>query len=133
MSSVDRPLTGDVLAFTLADEIRHLRASLRDASARSARTLVKEGPQGPLSMTLVGLRAGGEMREHEARGPITLHVLEGAVVLESAGKPVALEAGMVAALGPGIRHAVRSAEGGIFLLTVTATSHSGAAFGSRKS
>lgn len=132
MSSVDRPLTGDVLAFTLADEIRHLRASLRDASARSARTLVKEGPQGPLSMTLVGLRAGGEMREHEARGPITLHVLEGAVVLESAGKPVALEAGMVAALGPGIRHAVRSAEGGIFLLTVTATSHSGAAFGSRK-
>ncbi len=133
MSSVDRPLTGDVLAFTLAEEIRHVRDSLRDASSRSARTLVKEGPQGPLSMTLVGLKPGGEMREHEARGPVTLHVLEGAVVLETGEKSVALAAGMIAALGPGIRHSVRSAEGGIFLLTVTATSHSGAAFGSRKS
>ena len=133
MSSVDRPLTGDVLAFTLADEIRHLRESLGDAAARSARTLVKEGPQGPLSMTLVGLKPGGEMREHEARGPVTLQVLEGAVVLEIGAKSVPLGAGMVAALGPGVRHAVQSADGGIFLLTVTATSHSGAAFGSHKS
>lgn len=133
MSSVDRPLTGDVLAFTLAEEIRHLRESLGDAPARSARTLVKEGPQGPVSMTLVGLKPGGEMREHEARGPVTLQVLEGAVVLDTSDKSVELNAGMVAALGPGIRHAVRSADGGIFLLTVTATSHSGAAFGSRKS
>jgi quercetin dioxygenase-like cupin family protein len=128
MSSVDRPLTGDVLAFTLADEIRHLRESLGDVSARSARTLVKEGPQGPLSMTLVGLKPGGEMREHEARGPVTLHVLEGSMVLETGAKSVELSSGMVAALGPGVRHAVRSANGGIFLLTVTATSHSGAAF-----
>jgi quercetin dioxygenase-like cupin family protein len=133
MSSVDRPLTGDVLAFTLAEEIRHLRESLSDAPARSARTLVKEGPQGPLSLTLVGLKPGGEMREHETRGPLTLHVLEGAIVLETGGKSVTLNAGMVAALGPGIRHAVQSAQGGIFLLTVTATSHSGAAYGSTKS
>jgi quercetin dioxygenase-like cupin family protein len=132
MSSVDRLLTGDVLAFTLAEEIRHLRESLGEASSRSARTLVKDGPQGPLSMTLVGLKAGGEMREHEARGPVTVHVLEGTVVLESSGRSVALSAGMVAALGPGIRHSVRSVDGGIFLLTVTATSHSGAAFGGRK-
>jgi quercetin dioxygenase-like cupin family protein len=131
MSSVDRPLTGDVLAFTLAEEIRHLRESLGDAPARSARTLVKEGPQGPVSMTLVGLKPGGEMREHEARGPVTLQVLEGAVVLDTSDKSVELKAGMVAALGPGIRHAVRSADGGIFLLTVTATSHSGAAFGKK--
>jgi quercetin dioxygenase-like cupin family protein len=131
MSSVDRPLTGDVLAFTLAEEIRHLRESLSDAPARSARTLVKEGPQGPVSMTLVGLKPGGEMREHEARGPVTLQVLEGAVVLDTSDKSVELKAGMVAALGPGIRHAVRSADGGIFLLTVTATSHSGAAFGKK--
>jgi quercetin dioxygenase-like cupin family protein len=131
MSSVDRPLTGDVLAFTLAEEIRHLRESLGDAPARSARTLVKEGPQGPVSMTLVGLKPGGEMREHEARGPVTLQVLEGAVVLDTSDKSVELTAGMVAALGPGIRHAVRSADGGIFLLTVTATSHSGAAFGKK--
>ncbi|HET8633032.1 MAG TPA: cupin domain-containing protein [Gemmatimonadales bacterium] len=131
MSSVDRPLTGDVLAFTLAEEIRHLRESLSDAPARSARTLVKEGPQGPVSMTLVGLKPGGEMREHEARGPVTLQVLEGAVVLDTSDKSVELKAGMVAALGPGIRHAVRSADGAIFLLTVTATSHSGAAFGKK--
>jgi quercetin dioxygenase-like cupin family protein len=133
MSSVDRPLTGDVLAFTLADEIRHLRESLAAAQARSARTLVKDGPQGPVSMTLVGLKPGGEMREHEARGPVTLQVLEGAVVLDCGGKSVTLNAGMVAALGPGIRHSVHSDQGGIFLLTVTATSHSGAAFGSGKS
>jgi quercetin dioxygenase-like cupin family protein len=128
MSSVDRPLTGDVLAFTLADEIRHLRESLGGASARSARTLVKEGPQGPLSLTLVGLKPGGSMREHEARGPITLHVLEGSAELDASGQTMHLAAGSVAALGPGIRHAVRSDDGAIFLLTVTATSHSGAAY-----
>jgi quercetin dioxygenase-like cupin family protein len=128
MSSVDRALTGDVLTFKLDDEIRHLRASLATSQARSARTLVKEGPQGPLSMTLVGLKPGGSMREHDARGPVTLHVLEGDVTLETGGKSFALSAGAVAALGPGIRHAVSSADGGIFLLTVTATSHSGAAF-----
>jgi quercetin dioxygenase-like cupin family protein len=128
MSSVDRVLTGDVLTFRLDDEIRHLRESLSTAPARSARTLVKDGPQGPLSMTLVGLKPGGSMREHDARGPVTVHILEGSATLESGGKSFPLATGSVAALGPGVRHAVSSAEGAIFLLTVTATSHSGAAF-----
>ncbi len=128
MSSVDRPLTGDVLTFALDEEIRRLRESLAVAPARSARTLVKEGPQGPLSVTLVGLKPGGSMREHQARGPVTLQVLEGNVVVETGGRDLPLMAGSVAALGPGVRHAVHSADGAIFLLTVTATSHSGAAY-----
>ena len=44
MSSVDRPLTGAVLAFDLESEMRIVRAELAADRARIARTLVKEGP-----------------------------------------------------------------------------------------
>jgi quercetin dioxygenase-like cupin family protein len=128
MSSIDRALSGDVLTFRLEEEIRHLRQSLATSPARSARTLVKDGPQGPLSLTLVGLKPGGSLREHAAQGPVTVHVLEGNVTVESGGRSFSLTDGSIAALGSGIRHAVSSATGGIFLLTVTGTSHSGAAF-----
>lgn len=116
MSPVQRPISGPALAFTLADELRIVHEQLAGTS-RTARTLVKNGP---LRATLMGLAAGGELASHSADGPITVHVLEGAIEFEVAGTTYPLPAGSLLALDGGVVHGVRSHEGGVFLLTVAA-------------
>lgn len=117
MPPVNHPVSGTALVFTLAEELQTVRAALARAGARTARTLVKEGA---LRATLVGLAPGGELKEHRADGPITVHVLEGEVTFTAEGIDRVLAAGSLLSLAPGITHAVKSAQGGIFLLTVAA-------------
>ena len=115
MTPVQRSLAGNVLAFDLTEEMRLLRDELGGARARSARTLVKDGP---LRLTIVGLSPGGAIHEHEAAGPITIQVLEGELELSAGGETRAHRAGAVIALDQRVRHAVSSARGGLFLLTL---------------
>ena len=117
MSPVHRTLAGTALAFDLVEEMRTIHSELEGGHSRIARTLVKEGP---LRLTLIGVRAGGALHEHEAEGPITIHVLEGAIVVRAAGESHSLTAGGLLALDGGVRHDVSSAEGGLFLLTLIA-------------
>lgn len=119
---VQRPVSGPALAFDLADDLRIVKEQLATTS-RSARTLVKNGP---LRATLMGLAPGGEIASHSADGPITVHVLEGAIEFEAEGKTWPLAAGTLLALGAGVVHAVRSPRGGVFLLTVAAPAAPGA-------
>ena len=114
MSPVTHPVTGTTLAFELEAELRIVREQL-GAAARSGRTLVSNGP---LRATLVGLSAGGELAPHKADGPITVHVLEGTIEFEAGGRSWTLAAGSLLALEGGVVHAVRAAQGAIFLLTV---------------
>lgn len=114
MSPVQHPVHGPVLFFSLADELRTVRDELATRT-RTARTLVKDGP---LRATLVGLAAGGELRPHHAEGPITVHVLEGEVEFEADGRRWPLAVGTLLALDAGVVHGARSANGGVFLLTV---------------
>lgn len=116
MSPVRHPVSGTALVFELAAECRIVHEQLA-TTTRTARTLVKNGP---LRATLIGLAAGSELASHKADGPITIHVLEGAIELEAEGRTSPLPAGSLLALGAGIVHAVRSREGGVFLLTVAA-------------
>ena len=111
---LDRPVTGE---FDLAHELRLLRDELARTGARTARTLVKEGG---LRVTLVGINPGGELRPHQAAGPISVHVLEGEIAFEAGDRHWTLGAGRLLSLGPGVRHGVRSAAGGVFLLTIAA-------------
>jgi quercetin dioxygenase-like cupin family protein len=115
MSPVHRTLSSPVLTFDLADEIRIVRSELDAGHSRIARTLVKEGP---LRITLIGVRAGGGMHEHVAEGPITIHALEGTIVVRTAGAATTLVAGGLMAVDGGVRHDVSSDEGGLFLLTL---------------
>ncbi|MBX6332990.1 MAG: cupin domain-containing protein [Gemmatimonadaceae bacterium] len=124
MTPVHRPLTGAMLQLDLAEEMRIVREELATASARIARTLVKEGP---LRLTLVGLKPGGALHEHVADGPITVHVLDGEILFDVGGTTHPLRAGTLLALDAGVRHAARSTTGGIFLLTIAA--HAKAAAG----
>jgi quercetin dioxygenase-like cupin family protein len=116
--SVQHEISGRALHLSIAVETSHVREELAGAAARSARTLVKNGP---LRVTLIGLRGGGEIREHRADGPITVQVLEGDIEFEAEGQRWRLTSGDLLALEGGVAHAVRSKDGGFFLLTMSAT------------
>lgn len=122
MSPVGRRVAGEMLSLVLADEMAVVRRELEGASGRIARTLVKNGP---LSVTLVGVKPGGELKEHTAKGPITIQVIEGGIEFEAAGSRQPLSPGMLLSLDGGVPHSVTSASGAIFLLTVTTAQQSG--------
>ena len=115
MSPVQHRISGAALSFSLAHEIQLLRASLVNAPARVGRTLVKDGP---LRVTLVGIRPDRGIAEHRAAGPLTIYVLEGAIEVSAESKQWPLRVGDLFALDGGVTHAVTSTDGGIFLLTV---------------
>ncbi len=123
MSPVRHQVSGTVLSFSLRDEISRVRGELGPAESRVGRTLVKDGP---LRVTLVTLDAGGALHEHLADGPITIHVLEGAIEVEAAGTTWPGPSGTLLAIDAGVPHAVRSRDGGLFLLTVVQPDRAGA-------
>lgn len=116
MSAITRPLADRVLRFRLEEEA--FRVATTEALARgerSARTLIKDGP---LRVTLITLAAGGSIAEHHAAGPITVQPLHGRVIFRVDDEVHLLEPGDLLSLGAGVRHAVESDTGGVFLLTV---------------
>jgi quercetin dioxygenase-like cupin family protein len=116
MSSIDRPLSGDVLRFRLAEERdRVADAELLERHGRNARTLLKEGP---LRVTLVTVAPGGRIAAHQSDGPITVHVLDGEIRFGVKGQEHRLAAGDLLAVAAGLEHDVASDAGGTFLLTV---------------
>jgi quercetin dioxygenase-like cupin family protein len=115
MSPVQHRINGAALSFSLENELRLFRDELAKAPERIGRTLVKDGP---LRVTLVGIRADGGMREHRAAGPVTIHVLEGEIEVTAADRRWPLRAGELLALDAGVVHAVTSKPGAIFPLTV---------------
>lgn len=116
MSSIRRPLSGDVLVFGLDEEGERLGgAATGQPSGRQARTLLKDGP---LRVTLVALAPGGTIAEHQADGPITVQPLVGRISFTAGDEVHDLGPGMLLYAGPGTRHAVASPGGAVFLLTV---------------
>lgn len=116
MSSIDRPLSGSALRFTLREEGTHaVDPDLLAQHGRNARTLVKEDG---LRITVVAVGPGGEIPEHQADGPISVQVLEGSIRFRALEEEHLLEAGTLLSLPTGIRHGVSSDAGGVFLLTV---------------
>jgi quercetin dioxygenase-like cupin family protein len=116
MSSIDRPLSGDVLRFDLEEERRRVDDSaLLARHGRNSRTLLKDGP---LRVTLVMVRNGGQIAAHHAAGPIMVHVLEGDIRFRVAGQEHRLTRGNLLTVAAGLEHDVASDAGGTFLLTV---------------
>lgn len=115
MTPVQHRISGQELMFELDHEMQIVRDELTKAPARIGRTIVKDGP---LRVTVVGLHAGHDLHEHTSPGPITIQVLEGAIVVTVAGKPCRLEQHALLALDGGVPHSVHSEHGGMFLLTV---------------
>ena len=115
MSTRDREREGEVRIHHLARDQRLVDPALLAKHGRSARTLVKEGP---LRLTIVAIGPGGTLLEHSTDGPVTIHLLEGEVTVTALAREYPLVAGDLLVLAAGVRHDVRSALGGHFLLTV---------------
>jgi quercetin dioxygenase-like cupin family protein len=115
MSSLHRALDGTVLIHHLTQDERTIDRNLLVRSGRSSRTLVKEGP---LRLTLMALAPGGALPAHHAAGPVTIHVLEGAVQFQALAQDYALQAGDLLVFAAGVEHSARSETGATLLLTV---------------
>lgn len=105
------------VAIDVQEEIERTRRERRDSHDRAARVLVRNGP---LRVTLVTLVPGGHIAPHRAPGPITVHTVAGSIEFETEGRVIALRTGEMLALDAYVDHAVRSTEGGSFLLTMAA-------------
>ncbi|HYH11873.1 MAG TPA: cupin domain-containing protein [Thermomicrobiales bacterium] len=71
-----------------------------------------------IRVVVVSMVEGGELQEHTAPGPITIHSIEGTIEVNVEGESHILDAGELISLAPGVRHAVRCAKDGYFLLTI---------------
>ena len=109
-------LRAEILRFTIGAEERMLRASAASSGAgRAAKTLVKEGP---LRITLVALRKGATLEEHQIAGPVSIQALGGTLRLSTRQGAVDLATGELLALDAGVAHAAEALDDCVLLITV---------------
>jgi hypothetical protein len=126
MIDTHRPVdpTTDRLAHLVFTEIaRELRqAPAYETSGKSSRSLARSAD---LSMVLMALREGAELKEHHAPGPATAIVLEGEIEFSSASADGAeldtqtvLGAHQCAVFSPLLQHAVRASKETLLLVVI---------------
>ncbi len=116
MPSIQRPLSGDVLVFDLAEEsARTADPAAAGRKGPAARTLIKDGP---MRVTLVVLARGASIAEHQAEGPITIRPISGRVRVTCGGAEHELGPDDLLSARAGMRHSVSCDDGASFLLTV---------------
>lgn len=71
-----------------------------------------------MRVVMLALRTEARLREHEAPGALSIHVLEGAVRISALGLAHTLQHGAMLALDPGVRHEVEALEESVLLLTI---------------
>jgi quercetin dioxygenase-like cupin family protein len=98
---------------TLADEL--LEKATSEHSGRAGRTLPH--PVDGLRQTVIALRAGAELGDHESPGPASLLVLRGRLRLVSGEESVSLTAHLFSPV-PARRHSLHAEEDSVVLLSV---------------
>jgi quercetin dioxygenase-like cupin family protein len=113
---LDRPVTVPLLHVGLADQLDRLKQeSTWRTSGRNAITLTKEPA---LRLVLLLLGKGVKIPEHQAAGPLTLHVLSGSVVLRAGDRTEEVTSGELIVLESAIGHEVEAMEESACLLTL---------------
>lgn len=110
-------ISGKVLLFALktdsADLIERAQAT---KAGRTATTLVKDGP---LRITLVALRKGISLQEHQVSGAVSIQALRGRVALKAEGSQLDLRPGQLAALDADVRHVATALTDCAILITMS--------------
>ena len=99
----------------LGEVIASLPPDPDSAARHRAEILIKTDT---IRVVLITMLEGGEMHEHTAPGPITIHALEGTIEVSVEGEPHSLSSGELISLAPGVKHAVRGVTDGSFLITI---------------
>jgi quercetin dioxygenase-like cupin family protein len=109
-------ISGDALLLDLDQESSAiLDAAKAAAVGHAAKTLVKDGS---LRLLLLGFKAGAALHEHDAAGPVSLHVLSGHVDITSPGQSDSLTAGAAIVFNASIRHSVEAKTDSVVLATI---------------
>jgi quercetin dioxygenase-like cupin family protein len=107
---------GEVLRLNLTDESTAVLEAAGNAGVRhAAKTLVKEGP---LRVVLLGMKAGSKVGEHEAGGPVSIHLLSGSVSVSGGGREEALDTGNALVFPSTASHSLEAAADSVVLVTV---------------
>jgi quercetin dioxygenase-like cupin family protein len=97
-------------------EVAKLRSGEAYTTAdHAAHTITK---QSGMRVVLIALKAGGEMNEHHADAPITLHGLQGCVNLTVGDQTVRLTPGLLVTVAQGLPHRLEAIDESAFLLTI---------------
>jgi quercetin dioxygenase-like cupin family protein len=118
----DRPVEVPLLHLRLAEQVERLKEeSTWRSRGRNAITLTKEPG---LRLVLVVLSERTEISEHQAAGPLTLHVLSGSVIFRAGDRADTVAAGGLVVLAAAIDHEVYAVEESVVLLTLAGASAS---------
>jgi quercetin dioxygenase-like cupin family protein len=102
----------------LADLIDDLTAKARDASSGRAARTIRGGHENALRETVIALRAGHELAEHESPHEATLQVLRGRVRMVAGADSWEGASGDHLTVPPQ-RHSLEAIEDSVVLLTVS--------------
>ena len=117
---LDRPVTVPLLHVGLADQLNRLKQeSTWRTNGRNAITLTKEPT---LRLVLLLLGKGTKMPEHQAAGPLTVHVLSGSVAFRAGDRTEEVGSGELIVLESAIGHEIEALEESACLLTLASAS-----------
>ena len=112
----DRPVAAPLLHVRTAEQLERLRQEPTwRTSGRNAITLTKEPA---LRLVLMLLGKGTRLTEHQAAGPLTLHILSGAVSFRVSGRAETIVSGELVVLESTVEHEVEALEETACLLTL---------------
>lgn len=113
---VPEPTGSPFLSFALEGELKRLRTEDHPWQAgRNAKVLVKY-PN--LRILLIGLRPGTEVAGHHARGPVSIQIIAGHILIRSSGKIFDLREGQLLALEAGVPHDLEALAESAVLVTI---------------
>ncbi len=116
----DRPVEVPLLHLQLSEQLERLKQEPTwRTSGRNAITLAKEPA---LRVVLMLLGKGSKVSEHQAAGPLTFHVLSGAVTFRAGVRVESLESGELIVLESAVAHDVEALEESVCLLTLAGAS-----------
>ena len=107
---------GESHVFDLNRELAGLRAEVH--SSQNGHRQITLSHRAPVAQVLFSFDAGGELADHAASGLVRIHVLEGQLTVQEAGKTHELSANMLMVLAPHMRHSVYAVTESAMLLTV---------------
>jgi quercetin dioxygenase-like cupin family protein len=109
-------ISGDVVLLNIEEESAAILAAAKAAGVgHAAKTLVKDGL---LRSIILGFRSGAMLKDHEAAGPVSIHVLSGSVEVTSPGRSDSLGAGAAIVFGSSVSHSLQAGSDSVVLVTI---------------